>query len=145
MYNCNLSNLKIFWILAFIILLFIRCDDDISSFPYVRIDETFNIDTELDNIQPDEYIKKEGYGVGGIIIYRKSTAVFEVYDAACTHEANPECVVVENEDFNIFTCPCCESSFFIYQEGNVFNGPARRPLKQYRADYEKPNRLHVRN
>lgn len=146
MYKYNTSNLKKFWILSILLLIFIRCDDNLPPFPYVRIDVTFNIATQLDNLQPDEYIKIDEHGVGGLIIYRKNQNTFEVYDAACTHEANSECVLEMNEEgYDLFTCPCCGSSFFIYQQGNIFNGPARRPLKQYRATYSPPNQLHVNN
>ena len=139
------SNLKFFLILSFFAFLFIRCDDDLPRFPYVRVDETFNIATQLNNLQVDQYIQLEGYGLGGLIIYRESRAVFRAYDAACTYETSSECVLEENKDFNIFTCPCCGSSFFIYQDGNVFNGPARRPLKEYKADYIAPSQVHVYN
>ena len=139
------SKLKYFWILSLFLVLFIRCDDTLPPFPYVRIDAYFNIATQLDNLQPDQYIKVDGYGLGGLIIYRQNRSIFLVYDAACTHEASADCVLEEHESFDLYECPCCSSSFLIYNEANVFNGPARRPLKQYRADYLAPNQLHVYN
>jgi nitrite reductase/ring-hydroxylating ferredoxin subunit len=139
------SNLKYFWLFSLFFILFIRCEDPMPYFPYVRVDAYFSISTQLDNLQPDQYIQVDGHGLGGLIIYRRNNAVFEAYDAACTHEANADCILKEDPDFNLFTCPCCGSSFFIYQEGNVFNGPARRPLRQYRVTYNPPDRLHVYN
>jgi Rieske Fe-S protein len=145
MKSFKISKLKHFWILSLFLILFIRCDDTLPPFPYVRVDAYFNIATQLDNLQVDQYIKVDGHGLGGLIIYRKSRAVFLAYDAACTHETNPDCVLEEDTEWDMYVCPCCGSSFRIYNEANVFNGPARRPLKQYRADYQPPNRLHVYN
>ena len=121
------------------------CEDERRPFPYVYVDVTFNISTQLNDLPVGEYVIKEGHGYGGLIIYRAQRSSFYVFDRACTYRPNKKCLLSEDNKFGLMECPCCSSSFQLSQEGMVFNGPATVSLKQYEAIYIPPNELRVTN
>jgi len=128
------------------LLLSLGCEDEREPFPYVYVNETFNISTELGSMTVGEYRIKEQYGYGGLIIYRAGSSSFYAFDRACTYKPQKKCRLSEDEEFEgagLMKCPCCGSSFHLSQEGMVFNGPATVPLKQYNAYYIPPNQLRV--
>lgn len=64
----------------------------------------------------------------GMLLYRKNEDVIKVYSRNCTH-AN--CTVEAYSSNGVSTCACHGSRFDL--NGNVLNGPAENPLKQYSA------------
>jgi Rieske Fe-S protein len=147
-----LTNLRIFLISLFFLLIFIRCEDEQFVFPHRDFDVLFDINTQLDNLQPGESIIKDErnyYGYGGLIIYRVDHGYFRAYDLACTHKPEKKCLLKRDKDFDtLFKCPCCGSQFMIDNisgDVTVFNGPAKWPLKEYRTSYKPPNQLRVYN
>lgn len=133
-------------VLPWLICLPVGCEDEREPFPYVYVNETFNISTQLGDLPQGEYVIKEQYGYGGLIIYRAGSSSFLAFDRACTYKPKKKCLLKEDEEFEgagLMKCPCCSSSFHLSQEGMVFNGPATVPLKQYNAYYIPPNQLRV--
>ena len=130
-------------VLPWLMLLPAGCDDEREPFPYVYVDVTFNISTQLGDLPVGEYVIKEQYGYGGLIIYRAGRSSFYAFDRACTYKPKKKCLLSEDNKFGLMECPCCGSSFQLSQEGMVFNGPATVPLKQYEAYYIPPNQLRV--
>ena len=143
------SNLRFFLITTLILLIFVRCDEDETPFPYVSVNVILSLDTQLGNMLVGQYKEIEGYGVGGLIIYRKDHAEFQAFDRACTHEASYDCILFEDTDYTgIFKCPCCESEFWMLSadfSGTVKQGPANQPLKQYRCSFDGINTIRVTN
>jgi len=85
-------------------------------------------------------------GVKGIIIFRKSTNEFVAYERACTYDPNTSgaVVIMQTNDIDAKDT-ICGSKFFIY-DGSIVNGPASRPLQQYRCTYNiSANQLHIYN
>ncbi len=61
----------------------------------------------------------------GILLYRASEMTVEAYSRKCTHKG---CVIGEFKN-GVSTCPCHSSMF--NTSGEVVNGPATNPLKEY--------------
>jgi nitrite reductase/ring-hydroxylating ferredoxin subunit len=132
------SNIKYFLLLTIFLLLFIRCEDNTTRpFPYVHVDVTFDIGTELDGILSGEYVFIEDKGYGGLIIYRSSQNIFKAFDRACVYRPNDKCILERDEKFEtLVSCPCCSSRFQIIDNGRGFDGPAgSMQLKQYNVEY----------
>ena len=85
-------------------------------------------------------------GAKGLIIFRKSTTEFVAYERACTYDPNTSGAVVTMQANGIDAKDTiCGSKFFIY-DGSIINGPASRPLQQYRCTYNiSNNQLHIYN
>ena len=135
-------------VLPWLILLSPGCEDEREPFPYVYVDRTFNISTDLGDLTEGHYVILEEYGYGGLIIYRASRSSFYAFDRVCPYKPQKKCLLNEDDEFeNIgwMECPCCGSKFSLSEEGRVLNGPSTVPLKQYNAYYIQPNQLHVTN
>jgi len=50
---------------------------------------------------------------------------FVAYDAVCTHEG---CTVEWDAPDGVLLCPCHGAAFDVANDGQVLQGPARRPL-----------------
>lgn len=142
-------NLRFFFITTLILLIFVRCDEDATSFPYISVYVTLSLDTQLGNMLVGEYREIDGYGLGGLIVFRKDYNEFQAFDRACTHEASSDCILIEDPDYaGIYTCTCCESEFWMLGAdfaGTVKQGPATQPLKQYRCTFDGINTIRVSN
>tara|TARA_B100001540_G_scaffold307994_1_gene322026 strand:+ start:1607 stop:2098 length:492 start_codon:yes stop_codon:yes gene_type:complete len=64
----------------------------------------------------------------GMLLYRKSEDIMKVYSRNCTH-AN--CTIDAYSSSGVSLCSCHGSRFDL--NGNVIDGPAEDPLKQYNA------------
>ena len=64
----------------------------------------------------------------GMLVYRQNENLIKVYSRNCTH-AN--CTVDAYSSSGVSTCSCHGSRFDL--NGNVLNGPAENPLRQYNA------------
>jgi len=82
-------------------------------------------------------------GTKGIIIYRKSTTEFTASERNCTYDPNASCSIVEVLSGISAIDSCCTSRFSIF-DGSVINGPATKPLYQYRTLFDG-NALRVYN
>jgi Rieske Fe-S protein len=143
------SNLRFFLISILILVTFVRCNDDEIPFPNVSVYVILSLDTQLSNVLPGYYAEIDGYGVGGLIIYRETDNSFLAFDRACTYEASRDCVLQEDNEFiGIFECPCCGSGFWMVGEdltGTVQQGPANYPLKRYNCYFDGANTVTVTN
>jgi Rieske Fe-S protein len=124
---------------------FFSCNDSTNTFPYVRIDLTISIDTQLGNMNVGEHRFIDNAGYGGLVIYRKSLNEYQAFDRACTHDYVDSCILKDYKDFDgILVCPCCNSKFLLSQSGSVFKAPATIPLEEYNT-YLQGNFLRVSN
>ena len=67
----------------------------------------------------------------GMLLYRQSASTVKVYSRNCTHAG---CTIEGFSSVGISSCLCHGSKFDT--NGNVTNGPATNPLKQYLATIE---------
>ena len=74
-------------------------------------------------------------GTKGIIIYRRSQTEFTALERNCTYDPNASCSIVEVLSGISAIDSCCTSRFSIF-DGSVMNGPATRPLYQYRTTFD---------
>lgn len=141
------SNLRFFLIPVLILLIFVHCDENETPFPNVSVYANLSLDTQLGNVLAGNYVEVDGYGVGGLIIYRIDNNEFLAFDRACTYEALSSCVLTDDD--SMFECPCCGSKFWMVNSediaGTVYQGPANYPLKQYRCSFDGTNTVMVRN
>ncbi|MFC2151386.1 ubiquinol-cytochrome c reductase iron-sulfur subunit [Bacteroidota bacterium] len=141
------SNLRFFLIPILILAFFVRCDDNEVPFPYVSVYATLSLDTQLGNVLVGNYAEVDGYGVGGLIIFRVDVNEFLAFDRACTYEATHSCILTD--EGSLFECPCCGSKFWMVNNadiaGTVYQGPASYPLKQYSCYFNGINTVRVTN
>ena len=127
----NNSKLKIIFIISLIFITFVGCEDDDNWIPYVRVDQTISLNrlANLGHLQA----KYMSGGVNGIIIFRTADKQFNAFDRTCPYQPSADCAVDFDDEILVAVCPCCESQFELFEAGAVQKGPARRPLRQYRA------------
>jgi hypothetical protein len=77
------------------------------------------------------YIK--GYGVAGIIIYRRGFNDYVAYDACSSYEPQNRCAVTIDNPMLTATDPCSGSKFSL-SDGTPVKAPATRSLKAYAAN-----------
>jgi len=145
-----ISKVRFFFIPILILFLFIRCDDEEIPFPHVHVDAILYVDTDLGNITVGDYTFVDGYGLGGLIIYRKDYSEYLAFDRACTHEASRNCKLQEEDIYDvigILECPCCGSTFWMTGDnaGFFLDGPSNVPLKEYNCYLSGANTLIIRN
>ncbi len=74
-------------------------------------------------------------GTKGIIIYRRTQTEFTALERNCTYDPNASCSIIEVLSGISAIDSCCTSRFSIF-DGSVINGPATRPLYQYRTTFD---------
>lgn len=132
---------------AIIISAFLACRKNDELIPNVSVNEY--IDLNLPSYSNLNAVNNWIYypaGAKGLIIFRKSTTEFVAYERACTYDPNTLGAVVIMQPNGIDAKDTiCGSKFFIY-DGSILNGPASRPLQQYRCTYNiSANQLHIYN
>jgi len=144
--NLHISNIRKILALVLLVVFPMACEEDVNPFPNVSVNLTLAIDTDLGNMTANQYKLFPNYGVGGIVVYRNIEGDFQAYDLACTHDYEKGCVLEPHPDYNeILTCPCCDSRFWLSLDGQVQNGPAKRPLKQYTVYRLSNNMIKIIN
>jgi hypothetical protein len=121
--------------------------NDQSGVPDVSVD--FNLylsepsNSALNSVGNWVYVS--GHGIKGIIIYRQTLEIFTAYDRACPYDYNVSASHIDVDSVNtIFVDKNCGSKFNLLN-GQVSEGPATNPMKQYAADYDGSNIVHVHN
>lgn len=130
--------------LLFAVLGLLSCEpnlvDDpipLASFSDVVINPSFPEYTDLNRDGGFKDISNlKDAGVRGIIIYRKSATSFFAFEKNCSYTPNEACATVEVHSSGLFMIdPCCGSSFS-FEDGMPSGGPAWRPLRQYRTQFD---------
>lgn len=122
-------------------------DKDYDEIPFAHVNIYINPNStfyfELNNQGGWIYLVAEQPS-RGILVYRVSQNEFMAYERTCPYDPFEPDARIEVEASNITcACPVCESKFILL-DGTPFDGPARRPLKQYRTSYNG-NILHIYN
>ncbi|MCB0491759.1 MAG: hypothetical protein KDC93_05010 [Cyclobacteriaceae bacterium] len=118
------------------------CDPNLvdDPIPIVNFDElvinlSFPDYIELNREGGYKDVSDLGGGVRGIILYRISSTAFVAYEKNCSYTPNEACATVEVHSSGLFMIdPCCASSFN-FSDGLPTGGPAWRPLRQYRTQF----------
>jgi hypothetical protein len=139
--------LKKLFIGLVILSAFFACRKNDELIPNVSVNEY--IDLNLPSYSNLNAVNNWIYypaGAKGLIIFRKSTTEFVAYERACTYDPNKSGAVVFMQPNGIDAKDTiCGSKFFIF-DGSILNGPASRPLQQYRCTYNiSINQLHIYN
>ena len=80
------------------------------------------------------WIYLEG-GYNGILVYRATNEDFKAYDRQAPYEVINECQVrVDSSD--VVVEDTCSGSLWLLQDGQILNGPAAYPLKEYQTYYD---------
>jgi hypothetical protein len=128
-------------------ILIISCKkNDDSQVPGVSVDVyvylTQPSNSALNSVGNWKYI--DG-GVKGIIVYHQSQETFTAFDRACPNDYNQSGSHIDVDSVNLtFIDRNCGSKFNILT-GNVEQGPATHPMKQYAVDYDGVSILHIHN
>lgn len=71
-----------------------------------------------------------GYGVAGLIIYRRTDNAYVAYDRCSTVNPDKKCAVNVDDPSLTATDPCSGARFSLY-DGAAVKAPATKPLRQY--------------
>jgi nitrite reductase/ring-hydroxylating ferredoxin subunit len=128
----NRTKLIKIFIIPLIFAIINGCDDNDQWIPNVRVQKSLHLSTDLATLGLLQAGNFTG-GVNGIIVFRLADREFNAFDRTCSYQPAENCAVFFNHELLLAECPCCESLFELFESGAVQKGPARRPLKQYRA------------
>lgn len=134
-------------ILPLLILISVTsCKKDEDDVRTPGVDEyiDLNLPSYLELNVPGNYVYYPAGG-RGIIIYRRSSNEFAAYERTCPFDPQLSTGLVEVENGNTTAADStCGSRFSIF-DGSLVNGPANRPLSQYRTELLQGNILHIFN
>ena len=141
----KITKLNFFLIITLISIFFIKCDKNQSNIPNVYVNFTIYLDSpehiDLAVVGNLVFINR---GVNGIVIYRSGIDEFHAYDRTCTYNPDDNCAVTNDENSSVLVkCLCCGSKFSL-SYGDVTEGPATIPLKEYNTNFNGTS-LHVYN
>ena len=95
-----ISKLRFFLIIITFSVVFQNCKNDNNYIPYAYVNFYVYLGDpefyELNAIGNSVFYNYEGYK--GIIIYRKSTDEFQIFDQCCSYEPTASCEIVEETD-----------------------------------------------
>jgi nitrite reductase/ring-hydroxylating ferredoxin subunit len=82
---------------------------------------------------PGGVVTIEGYGVAGLIIYRRPDNSYVAFDRCSSVNPQQKCAVTPDNPSLTATDPCSGAKFSLY-DGAPMKDPAKRPLKQYQVN-----------
>ena len=142
-----MSKLRKYFQILILFVFFSACKNNDNYVPYAYVNfDIFLSDPqyyELNAIGNSVSVNHEGYK--GIVIYRKSSDEFMVFDKCCTNDPTNTCEIAEEtSDEYTVKCNCCGSIFSLY-DGYPMEGPAKLPLKEYNYQFDGDNMLSIFN
>lgn len=84
-----------------------------------------------------------GYGLAGLVIYRRTDGQYVAYDRASSVNPQEKCAVTLDDPTFTVTDPCSGAKFLL-EDGTPVKAPATRSLKQYSVSIAGLT-LHVTN
>ena len=73
-----------------------------------------------------------GYGVAGLIIYRRADGAYVAYDRCSSYQPEKKCAVTLDDTGFTVTDPCSGSKFSL-NDGTPVKAPATRALRSYQV------------
>lgn len=111
--------------------------EDNSTVPLVSVNLSLNLNNpEYVHLQVDNGWTYVTGGSRGIVIYRNSASDFKAFDRHCPYNASSSCGVVNVDVTNLIGIDDCCGSRFLLSSGQITQGPASRPLKEYRTSFD---------
>lgn len=97
--------------------------------------------------KPAQLTLQGSYGVSGVLVVRTIDNYLCAFDLCCPYEANAEHALQQTGEGDFFLhCPACGSEFEVGNgTGRVCKGPAKQPLKYYRANERGGKKYYVHN
>ena len=131
-------------LIALFVILLVSCSKSQDQVPNVAVDFYIYLNEPAYvalNV-PGNFVYVTG-GYKGIIVYRENFDLFRAYDRTCTFDpyVTASIVTVDTSGLGLSDLHC--GSKFNILDGSVVRSPATRPLKQYVADYDGANIVHV--
>jgi len=128
-------------ILLIILLLLTSCvkEESYKDIPIANINVTIYPDgteyIDLNTVGGWIYLTAP-YPSKGILIYRISSTTFMAYERTCTFDPDElDAKIIVDETYMIAKDTVCGSQFLL-TDGYPIVGPATRPLRQYRTEYD---------
>lgn len=139
--------LKFVFVVNLFVVFFASCkksDTQNNNVPATIVDFTININapgyTSLTAVGGWVYVTG---GNKGIVVYRKSNTEFMAYDRTCTYDPSASCARIIVDSSGLQAADTCCNSKFLLTDGNIINGPATVPLKQYNTYFDGSQNLRV--
>ena len=85
-----------------------------------------------------------GYGVAGLIIYRRPDNAYVAFDRCSSVNPEQNCAVTPDDTGLTATDPCSGAKFSLY-DGTPVKAPAKRPLKEYQVSVYNNYEISVIN
>lgn len=128
-----------------LVLLLFSCGKGDQAIPNVAVNYTAPLtDPRLIKLSsPGGAVLVNGYGVAGLIIYRKSDGSYTAYDRCSTVDPERKCALVL-DDPSFTATDKCTGAKFLLEDGSPAKAPAKISLKRYNA-FVAGNNIHVTN
>ena len=139
------------WVAVVVMAVGVMCCDGCSSktdnpVPSVAVDFTLYLNqpgfNALNAVGGWVYVTG---GSRGIIVYRLNIDTFMAFDRNCTYNPASSNARVSVDNTGLFAVDTSCGSKFVLIDGSVSQGPATIGLRQYHADYDGLNSVHVYN
>lgn len=113
------------------------CEDDYYDEPIPEFPVDFEInvnDPVYFNLHTLNYVYLDGigWGVRGIILYKRGNDQYVAFERTCSFQPNNPCATVDVDPSGQYMVDACCGSIFSFT-GDPMGGPAYRPLLQYQT------------
>lgn len=145
----NNSLLLIFIVIPMILLFACKKDNPEDQIPYayinIYIEPNSTLYLPLNVVGGWAYLTA-GSPSKGLIVYRTGVDDFVAFERTCPYDPLDPCATgpVKVEHGGTTAVDSCCMSRFILQDGSVFAGPSKYPLRSYRTQYNGTI-LHIYN
>lgn len=121
-------------LLAFLFFLITSCAKSDDYIPEVPVKFRASLsDPRLSQLNSaGGAVSISGYGVAGLIIYRRGDNAYVAYDACSSVNPQQRCAIVIDDPNLTATDPCSGAKFSLY-DGSAVKAPAVRSLKSYQV------------
>lgn len=72
-----------------------------------------------------------GYGIAGLLLYRRTDGKYMAYDRCSTVNPENKCALKIDESINVTVTDPCSGAKFLLEDGSPAKAPAVKYLKQY--------------
>lgn len=138
--------MKRFLVGALLLLtLFTGCGKEENYLPEIAVNfSTLLTDPRLAGLSSgNKAILINGYGVAGLILYRRTDGKYMAYDRCSTVNPQNKCAL-DVDDTNFTVTDPCTGAKFLLEDGSPAKAPAEKYLKQYIVAISN-NTIAVRN
>lgn len=131
--NSNLLSAA-FSLLCLLLLLLSACgteEEPQSAIPYAPVYMEINLDDlRYQNLHTAGWVYLQG-GLRGIVLIKESDSRYLAFERTCPYQPQETCALIDMHNTGIYLHDedCCGSRFDL--RGQVLNGPASQPLRQY--------------